>query len=106
MHARGPIRCGAVLRVGRAASVQFADNRALVFRVIRCHDWSTYDGWMWLDGYVLDGTGLASDRRSIFVRIDGLEPVRVVAARTRTTRREPRPPATGGNGRAGSLSAS
>jgi hypothetical protein len=38
-----------VLRVTKAASVQF--SQPLLFRVIRVHDWMTYDGWAWLDGY-------------------------------------------------------
>jgi hypothetical protein len=46
----------------------------MMFRVIRVHDWPTYDGWVWLDGYQLDQSGDAVERRSIFVRIDGLEP--------------------------------
>lgn len=65
-------RSGDVLCVTRAASVQFAVP--MMFRVIRVHDWPTYDGWVWLDGYQLDQSGDAVERRSIFVRIDGLEP--------------------------------
>jgi hypothetical protein len=44
----------------------------MLFRVIRVHDWSTYDGWAWLDGYELDSTGDAIARRSIFVHLHGL----------------------------------
>src|SRR5215467_14324364 len=81
-------RSGEVLRVTRAASVQFA-AAPLLFRVIRVHDWSTYDGWAWLDGYELNSAGDAVDRRSIFVQISGLQRVhfpgsRVNAARVRT----------------------
>jgi len=43
-----------------------------MFRVIRVHDWSTYDGRAWLDGYELDSTGDAVARRSIFVQLRGL----------------------------------
>jgi hypothetical protein len=68
-------RSGDVLRVTRAASVQFASP--LLFRVIRVHDWSTYDGWCWLDGYELNATGDAVSRRSIFVRVDGLQRAQV-----------------------------
>ena len=63
-------RSGDVLRVTRAASVQFTEP--MLFRVIRVHDWSTYDGCAWLDGYELDATGDTVARRSIFVRLHGL----------------------------------
>jgi hypothetical protein len=63
-------RSGDVLRLTRAASVQFVEP--ILFRVIRVHDWQTYDGWTWLDGYQLDSAGDAVERRSIFVRVDGL----------------------------------
>ncbi len=69
-----PPRSGDVLRVTRSASVQFSSP--LLFRVIRVHDWSTYDGWVWLDGYELNATGEAVERRSIFVQVGGLEQVR------------------------------
>jgi len=42
--------------------------------VIRVHDWQTVDGWAWLDGYELDSSGDAVERRSIFVELDGLQP--------------------------------
>ena len=64
-------RSGEVIRVTRAASVQFASP--ILFRVIRVHDWSTYDGWAWLDGYELNSSGDAVDRRSIFVQVSGLQ---------------------------------
>jgi hypothetical protein len=67
-------RSGDVLRVTRAASVQFAEP--MMFRVIRVHDWHTYDGWAWLDGYQLDTSGNAVERRSIFVQLRGLQPRR------------------------------
>jgi len=60
-----------VLRVTRHASVQFTDP--MMFRVIRVHDWQTIDGWAWLDGYQLDATGDAVERRSIFVQVNGLQ---------------------------------
>src|SRR5215467_11143031 len=66
-------RSGEVLRVTRAASVQFAAS-PLLFRIIRVHDWSTYDGWAWLDGYELNASGEAVSRRSIFVKVRGLQP--------------------------------
>jgi len=64
-------KSGDVLRVTRAASVQFTEP--LLFRVIRVHDWSTYDGWAWLDGYQLNAAGEAVERRSIFVQVKGLQ---------------------------------
>jgi len=63
---------GDVLFVGGAASVQFQGNRSLTFRVIRVDPRITYDGWLWLEGYVLGPIGEATDRRLIFVRKDGL----------------------------------
>ena len=62
-------RSGDVLRVTRAASVQF--TQPMMFRVIRVQD-SQCDGWAWLDGYELDSAGEAVARRSIFVRLHGL----------------------------------
>ena len=63
---------GDVLHVGGAASVQFQGDRALTFRVIRVDPRRTYDGWLWIDGYVLGPSGEAIERRVIFVRRDGL----------------------------------
>ncbi|WP_327011498.1 hypothetical protein OHA72_07910 [Dactylosporangium sp. NBC_01737] len=65
-------KTGDVLRVTKAASVQFV--QPILFRVIRVHDWQTYDGWAWLDGYQLNATGDAVERRSIFVQPQGLQP--------------------------------
>lgn len=65
-------KTGDVLRVTRAASVQFV--QPILFRVIRVHDWQTYDGWAWLDGYQLNAMGDAVERRSIFVQLQGLQP--------------------------------
>ncbi|WP_245665820.1 hypothetical protein [Actinoplanes subtropicus] len=61
-----------MLYVGAAASVQFQGDRALTFRVIRVDPRRTYDGWLWIDGYVLGPNGDAIERRVIFVRRDGL----------------------------------
>ncbi|MEU4242988.1 hypothetical protein [Actinoplanes sp. NPDC026619] len=63
---------GDVLYVGGAASVQFEGSRSLTFRVIRVDPRHTYDGWLWIDGYVLGPGGEATERRVIFVRQDGL----------------------------------
>lgn len=87
-------RSGDVLRVTRSASAQFA--APILFRVIRSHDWPTYRGWIWLDGYQLNSAGEAIDRRSIFVRLDGLHTVPAAAPSAgRTVVRQPgtRPPA-------------
>ncbi|WP_432956021.1 hypothetical protein [Micromonospora haikouensis] len=55
-----------------AASVQFV-SRPIVARVIRVRDDPiTYDGWCWLDVYQLDAKGDATERRTIYVRPDGL----------------------------------
>ena len=73
--------------IGAAASVQFAGDRALVLRVITVHNWTTYRGWIWLTGYVLDRRGPATDKRTIFVQLNGLHlappPARQVVRRYR-----------------------
>lgn len=66
-------RSGDVIQVTKAASVQFLSP--MLFRVIRVHDWPTYYGWVWLDGYELNSAGDAVERRSIFVQVAGLKPV-------------------------------
>jgi len=83
-------RSGDVLHVTRAASVQFVEP--LFFRVIRVHDWPTYDGWVWLDGYELNAAGDAVERRSIFVQVSGLR--QVPTGRDVRTRNARRPSAT------------
>ncbi|MBB2944704.1 hypothetical protein FB565_004437 [Actinoplanes lutulentus] len=65
-----------MLYVGGAASVQFAGARSLTFRVIRVDPRITYDGWLWIDGYVLGPSGDATERRVIFVKRDGLRKMR------------------------------
>lgn len=72
-------RSGDVLCVTRAASAQFTEP--IMFRVIRVHDWQTADGWAWLDGYQLDSSGDAVERRSIFVQLGGLRSLGAVSAR-------------------------
>jgi hypothetical protein len=64
-------QAGDILIVTREASVQF--TRPMTFRVIRQHDWPTYDGWSWIDGYQLNHCGDAVNRRSIFVQLAGLK---------------------------------
>ncbi|GHJ14907.1 hypothetical protein TPA0908_29020 [Micromonospora sp. AKA38] len=75
------LKPGVLLLVDRAAGVQFV--RPFHFRLIRVLDWSTYDGWTWLDGYQLDEQGDAVARRSIFVKQCGL---RAGAASPQATR--------------------
>ncbi len=65
-------RSGDVLYVGPKASVQFAGDRAIVFRVVRVDDRPTYEGFVWLDGLELAPSGDALERREIFVMVDGL----------------------------------
>ena len=76
-------RSGEVLRVTRTASAQFAEP--ILFRVIRPQDWPTYRGWIWLDGYELNPAGDAVERRSIYVRVNGLHrPVQPTRTTTRS----------------------
>ncbi|MFF0717583.1 hypothetical protein [Micromonospora sp. NPDC003816] len=85
-------RAGDLLRVGPEASVQFV--RPILFRVIRVLEWTTYDGWRWLEGYQVNDRGEAVHRRAIFVQPAGLRtvpvPVAVGQARRRGLRRSPR----------------
>ncbi|MFJ6195629.1 hypothetical protein [Micromonospora sp. NPDC092111] len=64
------MNAGDLLLVTRAASPQFV--RPIRFRLIRAHDWPTYHGWVWLDGYQLDAQDQAVTRRTIYVRRAGL----------------------------------
>jgi hypothetical protein len=61
---------GDLLIIDQDASVQFLEP--ITFRVIGQRDWTTYQGWTWLDGYQLNAKGIAIERRTIFVRLDGL----------------------------------
>ncbi|MFK3983026.1 hypothetical protein ACI2K4_21950 [Micromonospora sp. NPDC050397] len=78
-------RAGEVLLVRREASVQFV--QPLLFRMIRALDWPTYDGWAWLDGYVLNKELLAVERRSIFVQPGGLRRVALTPQQTLARKR-------------------
>jgi len=66
-----PPRPGELLWIDRPASVQFA-SAPFTFLLLRVHGWSTYDGWVWLDGLHLDPDGHIVQRRSIFVAVAGL----------------------------------
>ena len=66
------VRAGAVVFVGPDASPQFRSGNGFNFRVIRAHDWTTTEGWAWLDGYQLNSAGTAVERRSVYVVLAGL----------------------------------
>ncbi|MGW0502327.1 hypothetical protein [Micromonospora sp. NPDC003241] len=62
---------GDLLLIGPQASVQF--RRPILFRVIRVFlTWTTYDGWIWLEGCQIDMRGEAVTRRAVFVQTAGL----------------------------------
>jgi hypothetical protein len=63
---------GDVLVVDHEASVQFSGQCRLLLRVISVSARPTYQGWGWVSGYLLDGSGVATGRREIFVRLEGL----------------------------------
>lgn len=87
-------RSGDILRIDREVSVQFINP--FFYRVIRCHDWPTYEGWVWLDGYQLNNHGDAVSRRTIWVQIAGLKPGKPDGFPVRpATRRTPRSEALG-----------
>lgn len=67
------LNSGDVLYLGRAASVQF--SKPIMFKVIRILNWTTYFGWVWLEGYQLNHKGDAVEKRLLFVRISGLKNV-------------------------------
>lgn len=73
------LRAGDVVHLTRAASVQF--TQPIFFRLIRVHDWTTYEGWVWLDGYELNSLGEAVDRRSVFVQKAGIRVCRTAPVR-------------------------
>ncbi|MCG5435170.1 hypothetical protein [Micromonospora foliorum] len=60
------MKTGDMLRLDRAASVQFM--HPITVRVIRVLDWITYDGWAWIDCYQLGPNGDAVARRSLFIQ--------------------------------------
>ena len=68
------VTAGQILRVEAEASIQFQGSRALTFQVIRVDKRTTYEGWVWMEGLVLDPRGKPIERRTIFVRRDGLRP--------------------------------
>ncbi|WDZ84188.1 hypothetical protein [Micromonospora cathayae] len=79
------LRAGDLLRVDGCASVQFGGGRALTVRVATVHlDRPTFDGWIWLTGYVLDDGGLATAKRELFVQLTGLHRLAGMAAPVRS----------------------
>ncbi len=88
------LRPGDVVLVGAEASVQFSGDRALTFRIIRVDPRVTYDGWIWLEGYVIGAAGNALQRRRIFVRHEGLRPMTVSRPNEGGRLPAPRPPGT------------
>lgn len=65
---------GDLLVIDGRASVQFAGDRALTLRVVSVCDRPTYEGWVWLTGYVLNRRGNATAKREVFVQLAGLHP--------------------------------
>jgi hypothetical protein len=63
---------GDLLRIDGRASVQFAGDRALIFRVVAVCDRPTYPGWVWLTGYLLNRRGDATAKREVYVQLAGL----------------------------------
>ncbi|MER7333394.1 MULTISPECIES: hypothetical protein [unclassified Micromonospora] len=85
------INSGDVLHLTRSASPQFV--RPITVRVIRVlTDWHTYQGWRWIDAYELNARGDAVDRRSLYVRCEGVRwrttPPAPAPARRRVSHRE------------------
>lgn len=63
---------GDLLAIDGRASVQFAGDRALLLRVVAVSQRPTYEGWVWLTGYVIDRSGDATGKREVFVQLAGL----------------------------------
>lgn len=62
---------GDVFLVTDAASVQFAGDRGLRFRVTYA-SWAIHHGWVWLTGHVVDDLGQDGERRRLLVQAPGL----------------------------------
>ncbi|MGC4767847.1 hypothetical protein ACLQ25_02540 [Micromonospora sp. DT44] len=78
------LKPGDLLLIGSACSVQFSGDRALRLRLVSVDARPTYEGWVWLTGYVLSDNGLAVDKREVYVRRAGLRVLRDTARRIRT----------------------
>ncbi|MFG3684608.1 hypothetical protein [Micromonospora sp. NPDC047740] len=78
---------GDLLRIDGRASVQFAGERALTFRIVSVCDRPTYVGWVWLTGYVINRRGNATAKREICVQFAGLRLASIpTTSRSRATR--------------------
>ncbi|SCF09603.1 hypothetical protein GA0070607_5490 [Micromonospora coriariae] len=66
---------GDLLVIDSRASVQFSGDRALIFRAVSVCDRPTYEGWVWLTGYVINRRGDATAKREVFVQLAGLRPI-------------------------------
>ncbi|MFI7575524.1 hypothetical protein [Micromonospora sp. NPDC049497] len=73
---------GDLLTIDGRASVQFAGDRALTFRVVSVCDRPTYAGWVWLTGYVINRAGRATAKREVYVQLAGLGFASAVGATT------------------------
>ncbi|WP_435585832.1 hypothetical protein [Micromonospora aurantiaca (nom. illeg.)] len=84
---------GTVLRIGRAAGVQYSDDRALTIRVVAVDPRPTYQGSAWVTGYVLNRRGDATAKRELYIDVTaGVEVLSTPAARPASG--QPRPQAT------------
>ncbi|MEU0551504.1 hypothetical protein [Micromonospora sp. NPDC005979] len=72
------LKTGDLLLIGAACSVQFSGDRALRLRLVSVDPRPTYEGWVWLTGYVLSDKGLAVDKREVYVRRAGLRVLRAI----------------------------
>ncbi|MEU8219324.1 hypothetical protein AB0C47_26575 [Micromonospora taraxaci] len=86
------LKPGDLLLIGEACSVQFADDRELRLRLVSVDPRPTYQGWVWLTGYVLNDKGLAVDKREVFVQQAGLRVLHAAPVpRARAPRSAPAP---------------
>ncbi|MEV6524203.1 hypothetical protein AB0M43_19815 [Longispora sp. NPDC051575] len=64
---------GDVVRLTKSASPQF--GKPLLLRVTKTEGRrSSVYGWAWIEGYVLDNSGNAVTKRSVFVNLNGIAP--------------------------------
>ncbi|MCX5067345.1 hypothetical protein OOJ91_16000 [Micromonospora lupini] len=80
------LKPGDLLLIGEGCSVQFSGERALRLRLVSVDTRPTYDGWVWLTGYVLSDKDLAVDKREVYVRRAGLRVLRTAPAPARRAR--------------------
>lgn len=88
---------GTVLRIGRAAGVQYGGDRTLTIRVVSVDPRPTYEGSAWVTGYVLNRRGDATAKRELYIDVTaGVEVLSTPATRpaARPASGQPRPPAT------------